>query len=75
MITGDVLHHPIQCRYPQWTGGGDADPDAARATRRELLAAAATTNALVLGSHFAGSSAGRVIADHDGYHFAPEPGD
>jgi glyoxylase-like metal-dependent hydrolase (beta-lactamase superfamily II) len=72
VITGDVLHHPIQCRHPDWTATGDADPDTARATRKELLAAAASTNALVLGTHFAATSAGRVLATEDGYRFAPE---
>jgi glyoxylase-like metal-dependent hydrolase (beta-lactamase superfamily II) len=73
VITGDVVHHPIQCRHPEWTARGDADPDTARATRRRLLADAAATNALVLGTHFAGTSAGRVLSTDDGYRFVPEP--
>jgi glyoxylase-like metal-dependent hydrolase (beta-lactamase superfamily II) len=73
VITGDVLHHPIQCRHPDWTARGDADPDTARATRRGLLAAAASANALVLGTHFAATSAGRVLSTEDGYRFVPEP--
>jgi hypothetical protein len=44
---------------------GDADPDAARATRRALLAAAAT-NALVLGTDFTGTAAGRIFLDRPG---------
>jgi hypothetical protein len=44
----------------------------ARATRRRLLADAATTNALVLGIHFAGTSAGCVLSADDGYRFVPE---
>jgi glyoxylase-like metal-dependent hydrolase (beta-lactamase superfamily II) len=73
VITGDVLHHPILCRHPEWTARGDVDPDTARATRSRLLAAAATTNALVLGTYFAGTAAGRVLSTEDGYRFAPEP--
>jgi glyoxylase-like metal-dependent hydrolase (beta-lactamase superfamily II) len=73
VITGDVLHHPVQCRHPEWTARGDADPDMARATRRGLLAAAAAANALVLGTHFAGTGAGRVLSTEDGYRFVPEP--
>jgi len=67
VITGDVLHHPIQCRHSEWTARGDADPDAARATRRALLAAAATTNALMLGTHFTGTAAGRILSTDQGY--------
>jgi len=72
VITGDALHHPIQCRHPDWTARGDADPDRARATRRELLTSAAAANALVLGTHFAGGGAGRVHSTSDGFRFAPE---
>jgi glyoxylase-like metal-dependent hydrolase (beta-lactamase superfamily II) len=73
VITGDVVHHPIQCRHPEWTARGDHDPDTARATRTRLLADAATTNALVLGTHFAGTSCGRVLSTDDGYRFVPDP--
>jgi len=73
VITGDVLHHPIQCRHPDWTGGGDVDPDTARTTRHDLLADAASKKALMLGTHFAGTSAGRIVAARDGYHFVPVP--
>jgi glyoxylase-like metal-dependent hydrolase (beta-lactamase superfamily II) len=26
VITGDVLHHPIQCRHPEWTASGAPIP-------------------------------------------------
>jgi hypothetical protein len=26
VITGDVLHHPIQCRHPEWTAAGTPIP-------------------------------------------------
>ena len=73
VITGDVLHHPIQCRHPEWTARGDADPAMARATRRALLTAAATTRALVLGTHFTGTAAGRILSTDQGYRFVPQP--
>jgi glyoxylase-like metal-dependent hydrolase (beta-lactamase superfamily II) len=72
VITGDVLHHPIQCRHPDWTATGDGDPDLARRTRRELLETAAASGALVLGTHFAGSSAGQVVREGSAYRFVPE---
>ena len=37
VISGDVIHHPIQFLYPDLSQGGDADPEIARVTRRELL--------------------------------------
>jgi glyoxylase-like metal-dependent hydrolase (beta-lactamase superfamily II) len=73
VITGDALHHPIQCVHPDWTARGDTDPDLARATRTELLDTAAKKNALMLGTHFAGSSAGHVVSVGDRFRFVPEP--
>ena len=72
LITGDVLHHPIQCRHPEWPARGDADPDLARATRQQMLAEAAKSRTLVLGTHFAGPAAGRIHATPAGYRFVPE---
>lgn len=71
VITGDVLHHPIQCSHPEWTGRGDADPELAATTRRALLNDAASSGALVLGTHFAGSAAGHVRYTDSGYRFEP----
>ena len=70
---GDLRIVVDTCRHPQWTARGDADPDAARVTRRALLAAAAATNALVLGTHFTGTAAGRILSTDQSYRFAPQP--
>lgn len=70
LITGDVLHHPIQCAEPDWSFFADSDPDAARATRRSVLARYADTDVLVVGTHFSGSGAGRVVSDGDAWRFA-----
>jgi hypothetical protein len=69
--SSDPLHAPSFADSVQPVIG--ADPDAARATKRALLAAAATTNALVLGTHFTGTSAGRILSTDHGYRFAPQP--
>ena len=34
VITGDLMHHPIQCRYPEWDDGFDSDGAMAKKTRR-----------------------------------------
>lgn len=74
VITGDVMHHPIQCRHADWTGNGDLDPDLARSTRNDLLTTAAARGALVLGTHFGGTSAGRVTGGENGFEFVPDVG-
>jgi glyoxylase-like metal-dependent hydrolase (beta-lactamase superfamily II) len=73
LITGDFLHHPVQCAEPMWAEVGDSDADEARETRRRMFARLAETGALMLGTHFSGSPAGRVVVDGDAWRFRPEP--
>jgi glyoxylase-like metal-dependent hydrolase (beta-lactamase superfamily II) len=70
LITGDVMHHPVQCCEPDWASAFDSDADAARAMRRAVLARYAGTDVLVIGTHFAGPGAGRIVADGDVWRFA-----
>ena len=71
LVTGDFLHHPVQCAEPGWAEVGDHDADLARATRRSVLARAANSGALVFGTHFATQPAGRVEAAGGAWRFAP----
>jgi len=71
LITGDFLHHPVQFAEPDWEEIADADAVLARETRRRMIEQAAQTGALVLGTHFSGRPAGRVIPDGDRWRFLP----
>ncbi|HXQ63062.1 MAG TPA: MBL fold metallo-hydrolase [Acidimicrobiales bacterium] len=71
LITGDFLHHPVQFAEPDWAEIADADVGLARETRHRMMARAAETKALVLGTHFACRPAGRVVADGDRWRFEP----
>lgn len=66
-ITGDMAHHPCQFARPHWSTTADSDPAAAEATRRRILGELAGTEVLVIGTHFAGVSAGRVASHGDAY--------
>ena len=70
VITGDLMHHPIQCANPYWGSRFDSDPERARATRREFLERYADQPVLVFGTHFATPSAGRIVRDGDTWRFA-----
>jgi len=63
LFWGDVMHHPLQFSRPDWNSVYCEFPDAATKARHWAMAHAADTNALVLTTHFAESSAGRVSRD------------
>jgi glyoxylase-like metal-dependent hydrolase (beta-lactamase superfamily II) len=67
LITGDVMHNPVQCCEPDWASAFDSDADAARVMRRAVLARYAGTDVLVIGTHFAGPGAGHLVADGDAW--------
>ncbi|MBH5338795.1 MBL fold metallo-hydrolase [Streptomyces pactum] len=73
LITGDCLHHPVQLAHPAIGACVDIDPQQAEATRRTLLASLAGTDTLLLGTHFAPPTAGRVVAHEDAYRLLPVP--
>ena len=65
LITGDFLHHPCQMAHPEWASAVDYDSEASTATRWRMLEAYAGTDKLLIGTHFAGPTAGRVVRDGD----------
>jgi len=69
VITGDLMHHPVQCARPDLECVADTDPEQARETRRSFLQRYGDSPVLVIGTHFATPSAGRVVRDGDHYRF------
>jgi hypothetical protein len=67
IITGDLMHQPCQIAGPEWCAVVDSDRAQALATRRAFLARYADTPTLVIGTHFAGPTAGRLVRDGDAY--------
>jgi glyoxylase-like metal-dependent hydrolase (beta-lactamase superfamily II) len=69
VITGDLMHHPAQCAHPEWGSSADVDPAQARHTRRAFLESQADRAVLVIGTHFAGPHAGRIVRAGPAYRF------
>lgn len=69
LITGDCMHHPCQMARPDWQSSADTDPAAAQKTRVDLLDRYADGPVLVIGTHFATPTAGRIRRDGDVYRF------
>lgn len=60
LFTGDIMHHPIQIRLPDWNSAFCELPDEARATRRRVLEHCADTGALLMPAHFGWPHAGTI---------------
>jgi glyoxylase-like metal-dependent hydrolase (beta-lactamase superfamily II) len=70
VITGDLVHHPCQFARPDWGSSADTDPAQADRTRKAFMARYADTPILIIGTHFAGPTAGRLIRDGEAYRLA-----
>ncbi len=71
LISGDFMHHPVQCAEPDWAEVGDFEVERARDTRHRMLRDAAAGGYLVIGTHFPTRPAGRVVADGSAWRFEP----
>jgi len=70
VITGDLVHHPCQFARPDWGSSADADAEQADRTRKAFMARYADTPTLIIGTHFAGPTAGRLVRDCEAYRLA-----
>jgi glyoxylase-like metal-dependent hydrolase (beta-lactamase superfamily II) len=72
LITGDFMHHPCQIARPDWSSTADSDPNLAQHTRERMLTRLSDTPILVIGTHFAGRTAGHVVRDGDAFRLVAE---
>ncbi|MVW70935.1 MBL fold metallo-hydrolase [Bordetella sp. 15P40C-2] len=71
VLTGDILHHPIQVKYPSWSCFGCQDQVQSAVTRRRVLEQACERHALLLPGHFMPPHAGFI---HEGSDKGPDNG-
>jgi glyoxylase-like metal-dependent hydrolase (beta-lactamase superfamily II) len=69
VVTGDMMHHALQCREPDWSTVFDWDKAMAARSRRQFLSDIADTDTLVLPVHFPAPTAGRVEADGERFRY------
>jgi glyoxylase-like metal-dependent hydrolase (beta-lactamase superfamily II) len=67
LITGDFIHHPCQLAHVGWSSSADFDAAAGIETRRRVFTELEGTPTLVIGTHFAGATAGRIVRDGDAW--------
>ncbi|MBV8137258.1 MAG: MBL fold metallo-hydrolase [Deltaproteobacteria bacterium] len=69
VITGDLIHHPVQFQYPEWDDAFDSDLAMAKSTRRAFAEKYADRDVLVFGTHFATPSAGKITRSGSAFRF------
>jgi len=69
VMTGDVVHHPVQIERPHWCSNFDDNPDHARLTRHAVLKRLADTDTIMLPAHFTAPTAVRISSEGDGFFY------
>ncbi len=66
VITGDLMHHPMQCAMPQRTATFDMDKDSGRQSRISFVDKYRDSGTVVIGAHFFDPTAGHIETAADG---------
>ena len=72
VITGDMMHHPIQLAVPDLHGNFDMDKEQGARTRRAFIERYQNRKALVIGSHFCDPTSGWIVRDGVAWKLALE---
>ena len=70
LLTADMMHHPLQLKYPEWSTRFCIDPNMARQTRMNFLKEHANSGRLVFPTHFPSPTGCRIERDGEAYRFA-----
>ena len=71
VVTGDLIHSPLQARYPELSMMADSDQAASAVTRRAFLERYCDTDTLCCTAHFPSPSVGRIKRWGDGFRCEP----
>ncbi len=69
VVTGDMMHHALQCREPAWSTIWDTDRVQAAVSRRRFLGQVADTGTFVLPIHFPSPTTGLIAADGERFRY------
>jgi glyoxylase-like metal-dependent hydrolase (beta-lactamase superfamily II) len=67
VFAGDLMHTPLQTRYPELSPKFDVDPAQAAVTRRSFLERYCDTDTLCCTAHFPSPSSGKIRRRGDGF--------
>jgi glyoxylase-like metal-dependent hydrolase (beta-lactamase superfamily II) len=72
VITGDLMHHPIQLIDPKRPGNFDMDQEQGGQTRQQFVERFSGQKTMVIGSHFAEPTSGWIVRDGKGWKLRTE---
>jgi glyoxylase-like metal-dependent hydrolase (beta-lactamase superfamily II) len=72
VITGDMMHHPIQFAVPDIPGNFDMNKDQGAKTRRAFIEKYADKKVMIIGSHFCEPTAGWIVRDGEAWRLATQ---
>jgi hypothetical protein len=72
VITGDLMHHPIQLTDPVRAANFDMDKPQAGRTRQAFVERFGNSGTLIIGSHFCDPTAGWIVSDGAGWKLRTE---
>ena len=67
VVSGDLMHSPLQARYPELSFKPDVDPAQSAATRRGFLERYCDTETLCCTAHFPSPSVGKIRRKGNGF--------
>ena len=67
VITGDMIHHPCQIAHADWSSSADWNQQMSADTRFGFLSRYVDRPVLIIGTHFAGPTAGHIVRDGEAY--------
>ena len=69
VMSGDIMHHPLQCAEPDWSSYFCVDPEHSRRTRRAFLERYAASDTLIMPAHFPSPTAGLIRPLGEAFRF------
>ena len=69
VVSGDLIHSPLQARYPELGMRADYDQKQGSVTRRKFLECYCETSTLVCTGHFPSPSTGKITRWDNGFRF------
>ena len=69
LITGDLMHSPLQVKYPDISPGIDHDAEQAAKSRRQIFERFSGRPTVICTGHFPSPSLGRIAGDPHGFRF------